>query len=279
MPRSKLFRVFRTLVLTYVVALILAAVFQRSLIYHPFHETEAALVEEARVLGLEPWRDAAGATIGWKSPARAEGRARNRLVVFNGNAGYALHRAAYVEGFEHLEAGRLWEVYLFEYPGYGARSGSPGERVIVDAGLAALETLAREDERPIFLLGESLGSGPACALAGRRPERVRGLILWTPFASLTEVAAHHYPFLPVRLILRDRWENAAALKNYHGPVGVRVAELDEIVTSAQGHKLYESYAGPKRLWIAPGATHNMFDLDRSASWWSEASAFLLGEAP
>ena len=80
MPRSKLFRVFRTLVLTYVVALVLAAVFQRSLIYHPSRAAEAVLVEEARALGLEPWRDAAGATIGWKSPARAEGSARNRWL-------------------------------------------------------------------------------------------------------------------------------------------------------------------------------------------------------
>ena len=278
MPRSKLFRVFRTLVLTYIVAFVLAAVFQRSLIYHPSRAPEAALVEEARSLGLEPWRDAAGATIGWKSPARAEGPARHRLVLFHGNAGYALHRAAYVEGFEHLDAGRTWEVYLFEYPGYGARPGSPSEPAIIEAGLAALETLARADERPIFLLGESLGSGPACALASREPARIRGLILWTPFASLTEVAAHHYPFLPVRLILRDRWENSVALQGYHGPAGVRVAELDEIVTSAQGMKLYNAYAGPKRLWIAAGATHNMFDLDRSSDWWSEASAFVLGEA-
>src|SRR4051794_25942391 len=99
MPRSKLFRVFRTLVLAYVVALVLAAVFQNSLIYHPSRAVEAGLVDEARSLGLEPWRDAAGAVIGWKSPARAEVRARNRLLVFHGNAGYALHRAAYVEGF------------------------------------------------------------------------------------------------------------------------------------------------------------------------------------
>jgi pimeloyl-ACP methyl ester carboxylesterase len=278
MPRSKLFRVFRTLVLAYVVALVLAAVFQNSLIYHPSRAAEAVLVEEARGLGLEPWRDAAGALIGWKSPARAEVRARNRLLVFHGNAGYALHRAAYVDGFEQLEDGRAWEVYLFEYPGYGARDGSPSEQAIIGAGLAALETLQRADERPVFLLGESLGSGAACALASREPGRIRGLLLWTPFASLTDVAAHHYPFLPVRLILRDRWENAVALKGYHGPVGVRVAELDEIVTSAQGQKLYDAYAGPKRLWIAAGATHNMFDLDRSAAWWTEASAFVLGQA-
>lgn len=277
MPRSKLIRVLRTLVLAYVCVLILAAVFQNRLIYYPSHAPEAVLVDEARGLGLEPWRDAAGGIIGWKSRPRATEPARNRLVVFHGNAGFALHRSPFVDVFERLDNGRLWEVYLFEYPGYGARAGSPGEQAIIEAGLAALETLWHADERPVFLLGESLGSGAACALASREPERVRGLLLWTPFASLTEVASHHYPYLPVRLILRDRWENTRALKRYHGPVGVRVAELDEVVTTAQGRKLYDAYAGAKRLWVATGAGHNTIDLDPAGSWWGEASAFLLGE--
>jgi pimeloyl-ACP methyl ester carboxylesterase len=278
MLRSKLFRFFRAVTLAYVVVLLMVAAFQRSLIYHPGRAPEAGLIDEARGWRLEPWRDASGAIIGWRSRARGEPRARHRLLVFHGNAGYALHRAAFVEGFEQLEDGRVWEVYLFEYPGYGARPGSPGEKAIIDAGLAALDTLARADERPVFLLGESLGSGPACALASREPARIRGLLLWTPFASLTGVAAHHFPFLPVRLILRDRWENTIALERYHGPVGVRLAELDEVVTTAQGKKLYDAYAGPKRLWIAAGAGHNTMDLDPAGTWWREATAFVLGES-
>jgi fermentation-respiration switch protein FrsA (DUF1100 family) len=276
MLRSKLFRFLRAVALAYVVVLLMVAAFQGSLIYFPSHAPEAALVDEARGLGLEAWRDASGAIIGWKSRPRREVRARNRLLVFHGNAGYALHRAAYVEGFQRLEDGGVWEVYLFEYPGYGARPGSPGEKALTEAGMAALEMLLHEDDRPVFLLGESIGSGPACAIASREPARGRGLLLWTPFASLTEVAAHHYPFLPVRLLLRDRWDNMAALQHYHGPVGVRVAELDEVVTAEQGRKLYDAYAGPKRLWIATGAGHNTIDLDPGGSWWSEATAFVLG---
>jgi pimeloyl-ACP methyl ester carboxylesterase len=278
MLRSKLFRFLRAVALGYVVILLMVAAFQSSLIYFPSRATEAALVEEARGIGLEPWRDASSAVIGWKSRARGDGPARNRLLVFHGNAGYALDRVAYVRGFQQLEEGRVWEVYLFEYPGYGARTGSPSEKAITEAGLAALETLWRADERPVYVLGESVGSGPACAVASREPARVRGLLLWTPFLSLTDVAAHHYPFLPVRLILRDRWENTVALQRYHGPVGVRVAELDEVVTTEQGRKLYDAYAGPKRLWMAAGAGHNTIDLDPLGTWWSEASAFLLGES-
>jgi pimeloyl-ACP methyl ester carboxylesterase len=278
MRHSKLFRFLRAVALAYFVGLLMVAAFQSSLIYFPRRAPEAVLIEEARDLRLEPWRDAAGSIIGWKSRGHGEERARHRLLVFHGNAGYALHRAPYLEAFEQLGDGRVWEVYLFEYPGYGARPGAPGEKAITEAALAALETLRREDGRPVFLLGESIGSAPACAVASREPEQVGGLLLWTPLASLTDVAAHHYPFLPVRLLLRDRWENTVALQHYHGPVGVRVAELDEVVTPEQGKKLYDAYAGPKRLWLAAGAGHNTIYLDASDTWWSEATAFVLGES-
>ncbi|MDB6150790.1 MAG: hypothetical protein JWQ44_2238 [Chthoniobacter sp.] len=278
MWRTKTFRLLRALALVYLVVVMLVASFQSSLIYHPFHASEETLIEEARTLRLEPWRDAAGAIIGWRSPIRSGIRAENRLLVFHGNAGYALHRLQYVGGFEQVNGGRTWEVYLFEYPGYGARPGEVGEKPFIEAGMAAVEALLQEDPRPVYLLGESLGSGPACAIASRAPKRISGLFLVTPFAALTDVAAHHYPFLPVRMILRDRWENAVALREYKGPVAVRVAALDEIVTLDQGQKLYEAYAGPKRLWTEAGAQHNAIDFGLSGPWWGESSEFVLGVA-
>ncbi len=275
MLRHQLFRCLRLAALVYLGVLLMIAALQRSLIYFPLRATEATLVEEARTLGLEPWRAASGERIGWKSRPHGETQARQRLLVFHGNAGHALHRVAYLNAFQRLEDGRLWEVFLFEYPGYGARAGSPSEQSFIAAGEAALDTLYRIDERPVFLFGESIGSGTACALASREPSRVHGLLLWAPFASLAEVAAHHYPFLPVRLILRDRWDNRLALQRCHGPVGVRLAELDEVVTTAQGRKLYEAYAGPKRLWTVPDAGHNTISLDPTDPWWQEATDFIL----
>jgi hypothetical protein len=259
----------------YACTLVLVGCGQQMLIYHPFHDTEPALVGKARRLRCEPWRDASGAVIGWKRAGRASPGA-NRLVVFHGNTGYALHRTHLIDGFEAL--GDDWEVYLFEYPGFGARPGKIGERPFIEAGGAALATLAATDARPIFLLGESLGSGLACALAGRHPASVRGLFLLTPFARLTEVGAHHFPWLPVRLLMRDRWDNIAALEAYRGPVAVLIASEDEVVTAAQGRALFESCAGPKRLWIETGASHNTIDFSRGAAWWRGVSAWLLAPA-
>ena len=249
---------------------------QRSLIYYPFHQSESAMLREARAERCEPWRDAAHAIIGWNSAGK-EGQPAppNRLVVFGGNAGYALHRADYLRGFERYVGGEKWEVYLFEYPGYGARPGRIGESSFIAAGEQALKLLAAADSRPVYLLGESLGSGLACALAQRQPGLVAGLFLLTPYARLGDVAARQFPYLPARLMLRDPWDNLAALRAYRGPVAMLIAGQDEVVTAAQGRLLYQSYEGPKHLWTDPDAGHNTVDFSASAPWWKEVSDFLL----
>ena len=273
--KRTLLRAARSLALIYALLLLLVGCAQRLLIYHPIHRTEAAMLGEARSLGCEPWRDAGGAIIGWKS-AHHEARAANRLVIFDGNTGYALHRRHYLRGFEKLDRGGLWEVYLFEYPGYGARPGEVSEQSFIAAGDSALAALAQADSRPLFLAGESLGSGLASALAGRHPEQVRGVFLVTPYARLAEVGARQFPFLPVKLLLHDRWDNVAALRAYRRPLAMLIAGRDEVVTAAQGRVLYENYAGPKRLWVEEDATHNTVDFDPAAPWWREVSNFLLG---
>jgi hypothetical protein len=68
----------------------------------------------------------------------------------------------------------------------------------------------------------------------------------------------------------------AALKDYRGPMAMLIAGRDEVVTAPQGHLLYASYAGPKRLWTEPEATHNTIDFSPYAPWWREVSEFLRG---
>jgi pimeloyl-ACP methyl ester carboxylesterase len=252
---------------------------QRSLIYHPSRQSESAMLRDAGAERCEPWRASAKAIIGWKS-ARKAGQpvAPNRLVVFGGNAGCALDRAFYVRGFEHYVGVEKWEVYLFEYPGYGARAGRISESSFIDAGGQALESLAAADSRPVFLLGESLGSGLACALAQRQPGRVAGLFLVTPYARLGDVAARQFSYLPARLMLRDPWDNVAALRGYRGPVAMLIAGQDEVVTAAQGRLLYRGFEGPKHLWTDPDAGHNTIDFGASAPWWREVSDFLLNQS-
>jgi len=243
---------------------------QRHLIYFPSTAQADELSQEAARIGLKAWHDGTGSAIGWKSTGAR--RARNRMLVFHGNAGYALHRDYFVAGFQAL--GDEWEVFLFEYPGYGAREGAPSADTFKATAVQALELLLATDSRPIFVIGESLGSGIASYLAATFPEQVAGLLLVTPFSSLADVAAHHYPFLPVRTLLSERYDSVEALAHYRGPVAFLIAGRDEVVTTTLGRQLYDSYTGPKWLHVEAHAGHNSLPYNPGAAWWGEVSKFL-----
>lgn len=267
--------VFRISVCLFVIYLGLLALLyfaQGRLIYMAGRASEEVLLQEARTLMLEPWRDGSGAMIGWRRPNPG---AANRIVVFHGNAGWALLRDHFVEALQRLDGGRTWEVLLFEYPGYGARPGTPSEKSIMAAASAAIEELLASDSRPLFLLGESLGSGPASAMAAKFGSRIAGLTLLVPYHSLTHAAGHHYPYVPVSLILRDRFDSAEALRRYAGPVVFALAENDEVVTFEGGRQLHDLHAGPKRLIVFPDLMHNDVDYSPNAAWWVEMTQFLL----
>lgn len=252
---------------------VMFAALQRQLIYYPEVATEASLLRIAGGIGLSDWRDSSGQLIGWYTyPADNPSR---RAVVFHGNAGHSLYRQYFAAGF--LATGMEWQVYLFEYPGYGARPGTPAESGIKSAALEAIEELLAEDPSPVFVVGESLGSGVATWLASNLPDQVAGLLLVTPFTSLADVAAGHYGWLPVRALLSDRYDSREALNHYGGPVAFLIAGNDEIVPAKLGRELHSAYRGPKWLREQAGAGHNTLDYDPTASWWREVSDFLLAQ--
>jgi hypothetical protein len=243
------------------------AALQRRLIYFPTTAPARQLVAAAQRLGLEPW-EIDGEIFAWRTPA--DRRAQNRLLVFHGNAGFALDRSYFLGLPPDAES---WQVILAEYPGYGSRSArEPSERSFRDTAETVLAHLRAEGDQPIFAVGESIGTGVAAWLAGSHPDGIAGLILITPMPSLPDVAAHHYPWLPVQSFLRDRYDAAEALRSYRGPVAFVVAEDDEIVPAALGRKLYDAYAGPKRLWVQERADHNTLDYD--PGWWAQVFAFV-----
>ena len=271
-PLRWLKAVARIAVVSYVGVAVLLFLLQRHYIYYPHRAEESELTRIARVDGLEPWRDPEGRLIGWHTASRPEAE---RVLVFHGNAGYAVDRSYYAHAFAARPAGRSWQVFLLEYPGYGAREGTPGENALMQAARQALKEMRADNGPPPFVLGESLGSGVGAILAGEHPEAIAGLLLITPFPSLADVAAAHYPILPVRLLLRDRFDAAAALRSYAGPVVVLVAGRDRVVPARLGRRLYEGYDGPKRLIEQTDRDHNTLNVNPGADWWDEAFRFLL----
>jgi len=250
------------------------SVIQRSLIYHPLHLDTAACADLADAAGFEVWTNADGEAIGYRSlPGPGDQRAPLAMLLAHGNAGCALQRAEYAPALRAAAPDRAVSVYLLEYPGYGARPGSPSQQALLAAaenGLAAIPA-----DVPVIIVGESLGSGVAAATARSHPERVAGLLLLTPFDSLVNVAAHHYPVLPVRWLLRDRYPSAQWLDGYRGPVAIIVAGRDTIVPARFGRQLHDGYQGPKLLITAENADHNDLLHLLPESAWAQALSFLL----
>ena len=241
------------------------AIFQDRLLYFPEPASVAESLAATRLPGAKVWpagEDYRGLQI--EPPA---GRTpRGTVIVFHGNAGHAGHRGEYAERL----GAQGWRVILAEYPGYGPRPGSLGEDSLV-ADAAASITRARQDfGGPLIVLGESLGAGVAAGAVGtlqRQGAAIDGLGLVTPWDSLASVASHHYPWLPVRWLLADRYDSASALASYRGPVAVVVAAQDEIVPARFGRVLFDAIGGTKTLLVVDGARHNEW-MDRvDDAWW------------
>ncbi|MFO1333366.1 MAG: alpha/beta fold hydrolase [Rubrivivax sp.] len=238
---------------------------QDRLLYFP----ERAALDAVVVPPWQPWpaRDAfRGLLLAPAGPVRAT------VVVFHGNAGHAGHRVHYGAALAPLGLRTI----LAEYPGYGPRAGALGEESLA---ADAAQTIALARERfgaPLLVIGESLGAGVAAAAAARRPAAVDGLMLITPWDRLRSVATHHYPWLPVGWLLRDRYDSVRNLLAFRGPKLVVVAGSDAIVPPAFGRALAEALPGPKRLLTIEGAGHNDWPDHVDGRWWADAIDWLLG---
>jgi len=245
---------------------------QEGLLFFPQHATTVELDALAREDGFEAWTNSAGARIGWRSTA---GDPTHVLLIFHGNGGFALGRN-YKPMRRHIATnGRGPALYLLEYPGYGARAGKPSSRAMTAAAIEAFDTLAANPHLRIEIMGQSLGSGVACAVASVRPDRVAGIVLVTPYDSLASGASTHYPWLPVRWLMRHQFDSDKNLAHYHGPIAFLVAGRDGTIPPRLAERLCAGYAGPKRLWLAPNAGHN--DFDQLMANWPEVNAWLMDQ--
>ncbi|MCC5842872.1 MAG: hypothetical protein JJU05_01345 [Verrucomicrobia bacterium] len=263
-------RMIRMAALVYAGFAGLLFVSQRGMIFLPSRYSEERGREMAARRGLEIW-EADGVFQGWMD----RGNGAGAVLVFHGNAGGAVHRDYLRDLFRDEEATADFSVYLFEYPGYGFREGRPSERAFREAAAKAHAALSGAYDS-MLLVGESIGSGTATWLAGELG--ADGVLLITPFNRLSAAAAHHYPWLPVRLLLRDRFRNDEHLERYEGPVAFVVAGQDSVIPSRLARVLYEAYDGPKLWRLQEDADHNSIYYGSGSEFWREVAGFLLSGA-
>ncbi len=168
---------------------------------------------------------------------------------------------------------REWTIVAVNYRGYGASEGTPGERELKADALAIYDALAareRIDANRIVTFGRSLGTAIAVHVAARRP--VAGVVLVSPYDSLAAIGNHHYPWLPVSLLLRHRFETLSDAGRNRMSLLAIVADADAIIPVERSRALYDAWAGPKRWQVVPRTDHNT--LAATGDFWEGVAQFL-----
>jgi fermentation-respiration switch protein FrsA (DUF1100 family) len=226
---------------------------QRSFIYFP--EGQVHSPASVGLPAAEPVRfetEEALELEAWFVPARRSPADRT-IVIFNGNAGNRSHRA----GLAAIFAEYGWSTLLVDYRGYGGNPGLPSERGLERDARAAIRYLATRpdvDLTRVVYFGESIGAAIAIRLAVDYPPAA--LVLRSPFSSMVSVGMHHYPFLPVRWLLRDRYPSIDLIGKVVSPTLFIAGDSDTIVPIGETERLFDAANDPKRLVVIPDADHN-----------------------
>ena len=255
MPRNQVTwrGILTSLLLGLALGLAVIWVGQRRMIYLPYRN-----VPPLASLGLPRVEEVTFATDdgvtlrGWFVPA-ASRPARFTMIVFNGNAGNRGFRARLAATLATHDVATL----LFDYRGYGGNAGSPSEDGLARDARAArawITTRTDIDTSRVVFFGESLGAAVALRLATETPPFA--LVLRSPFTSMTDIGRHHYPFLPVRWMLRDRYPSLERAVGISCPTLVIAGDRDSIIPIEQSRRLYEAITAEKRLVVIAGADHN-----------------------
>src|SRR5256885_6879415 len=204
---------------------------------------------------------------GWL--VKGEGTPAPLVIYFGGNA----EEVSWLVDLADQFAG--WSLLLVNFRGYGESEGKPGEKELLEDGLVIYDYAKGRSEvnsERIVAMGRSLGSGIAVHLAAHRP--LRAVILVSPYDSIVEVAKRHYPFLPVSLMLRHRFDSLALASRIEAPLLCLVATEDRVIPPAQSRVLFQAWRGTKTWREVPRSDHD--SISAEPGYWRSISDFLKG---
>ncbi len=248
-PMKSLLLLLATLLGLYLCLVVLVYFFQRSLMYQP-GLARVGGVNTSQLKSYEIEVKTQQATLrGWLINPQAP----NLLLYYGGNA-ENLSVAAH-DFLRYTD----YAVLFLNYRGYGSSTGSPSEAALVADALAAYDQLAGSYDR-VVLYGRSLGTGIAVQVAAQR--QVAGLILVAPYDSMVAVARKIYPFLPVSLLLQDRYDSIKLAPDITVPALFLVGADDSIIPQQHARALADAWGGPVDWHLLAGAGHNTLGSQR-----------------
>lgn len=230
--------------------LLLAAIvlFQRKIIYLP--TTGKIERKDYRAQDMVPVKLTTSDGIkltAWYKEAKVD---QATLLFLHGNAGHIGSRMPWIRGFLDRGVG----VLLLSYRGYADSEGSPNEQGLYQDARAAVDYLSKKsvNHRCIILYGESLGTGAATQMAIEY--EIGGLILQSPYTSLSEMRRYHYPWLPISPW--DKFDSLSKIEKINTALLIIHGKRDTIVPFQQGHTLYKAAKDPKLMIVYPTLGHN-----------------------
>ena len=240
------------LVFFYVLLLIIVFLFQGNLLYHPTTdnyiqnqvEIEPAEIEKVKITTKDKIN-----LIGWFYNRNLE--EFKTILFFHGNAGSLENRTYKLNHFKNLNLNFL----IIAWRGFSGNKGKPNEMGLYEDAKSAIKWLKAKGvkEKNIILYGESLGTGVVVEVAQNK--NYAGVILESPFTSMVNMGKKYYPFFPVNLLLKDKFESYKKINNIFVPVLIMHGKVDKIVPYDMGKKMYELANEPKFFYSQEYGDH------------------------
>ena len=240
------------LVFFYILLLSVVFFFQRNLLYHPSVDnylkdqvvTEPTEIEKVKITTNDKID-----LIGWFYNQDLE--KFKTILFFHGNAGSLENRTYKLNHFKNLNVNFL----IIAWRGFNGNEGKPNEMGLYEDARSAIKWLSAKGikEQDIILYGESLGTGVAVEVAQNK--NYAGVILESSFTSMVDMGKKYYPFFPVRLLLRDKFESNKKINNISVPILVMHGKVDKIVPYDMGKKMYELANEPKFFYSQDYGDH------------------------
>ena len=249
--RNILLLFFQIVIFVYILMLIFLYFYQRNLMYHP---NENNYSDDQITVNIEKVKVKTSDEIellGWYHKKDLE--RYKTILFFHGNAGSIENRIHKLNHFQEMDVNFL----IIAWRGFSGNNGSPTEKGLYEDGKSAISWLIDKGvkEENIVIYGESLGTGVATHLSQNK--NFAGIILETPFTSMVDAAKNFYPYIPVSLLLKDKFDNKSKIRNINIPVLIMHGEVDQIVPYAMGKKMYEIANEPKFSYFTKHDNHMM----------------------
>tara|TARA_Y100000996_G_scaffold112405_1_gene83221 strand:- start:306 stop:1124 length:819 start_codon:yes stop_codon:yes gene_type:complete len=249
--RNNLLLFFLLIILIYFVLLIFLYFYQRNLMYHPsennyFDDKLSVQIKKVNIKTEDNIE-----LLGWYHEKNLE--KYKTLVFFHGNAGSLENRIHKINHFEEMNINFL----IIAWRGFSGNKGKPTEKGLYEDGRSAINWLYNKGvkEENIIVYGESLGTGVATHLSQNK--NFAGIILETPFTSMIDAAKKFYPYIPVGLLLKDKFDNKSKIKNIGVPLLIMHGEADQIVPFEMGKEMYKIANEPKFSYFTKHDNHMM----------------------